>query len=569
MHRDTNGGIAKEGIESLWIPFEAVRQVGRGSALVLAPHPDDEVFGCAGAIMRHVANNDDVCVIILTDGRFGNLEMPLHQDAQEGKDPQDKPYVEMRKQESLSAAKKLGYGTPQFWHIPDRELEYGEALVCRTKDQIEKIRASFVYAPSLFEIHPDHRALAMIAVEAVRRCEDSVKLVMYEIARPLNPNLFLDISDLLPQKQEAMKCFVSQIKIRPYDQYMTALNRYRAYTLPETVTAAEAFYVAGAAELSANPLQIYSSEFERQKLLGLCLDIKDNPLVTVIVRTIGRKFLIRKALDSVALQTYPNIEVVIVNAEGGEGPQMDQWCGRFPLRVCGTSQPLPRAVAANLGLDNAHGKYLIFLDDDDWFEPDHIASLVKNLQENPNVQAVYSGVRCIDEKGQDKGIFFNYPYDPVRLLAANQIPINALLFDKDLLQKGCRFDETFDIYEDWDFWIQLSLHTNFFHLDQITAVYRISNLQGSGVHTHEKIREGREKIFEKWRHRWTSSQLYNLMEYALKQQEVSELKKMTDEQAARLADHERQLAHIFNSKAYRIYRLLRMPVRFILSSFRR
>lgn len=599
---DPNDGAAmKAGAEAELIPYKAVRQVGRGPVLVLAPHPDDEVLGCGGAIIRHVKNEDSVHVIILTDGRFGDLEIHHREDAQEDHAPRFREYIEIRKQESLSAALILGYGTPQFWDIPDRGLEYGEAIVHRIKDWIEKTDAHFVYAPSLFEIHPDHRALAMIAVETVRRCEENVKLVMYEIGMPLNPNLLLDISDLSGLKQEAARCFVSQLKLHAYDQYMTALNHYRTYTLPQSVTAAEAFYISSARELSANPLQIYSSEFERQKEFGLLMDIKDAPLVTVIIRTIGRKLLVRKALDSVALQTYPNIEVVLVDAVGEEDPQLGQWCGRFPLRICGTARSLSRSKAANIGLENARGEYLIFLDDDDWFEPDHIAGLMKAMRENPDVQVVYSGVRCVDAEGKDKDLFFNHPYDPVRLLAANEIPIHALLFERDLLNHGCRFDEAFDIYEDWDFWIQLSLHTKFFHLNRITAIYRISNREGSGVHGYERARKGREAIYDKWRGLWTRRQVYDLMMYSLKQREAAELRKEIEEktvflkdrdakiaeqaaqhaaqlserdakiaeQAAQLSDFGMQLTRIYGSKAYHFYRFLRVPVRFIRGSLPR
>ena len=55
-------------MEMQLIPYESVRKIEGTRILVLAPHPDDEVFGCAGAIMRHVAAGDSVRVAVVTDG---------------------------------------------------------------------------------------------------------------------------------------------------------------------------------------------------------------------------------------------------------------------------------------------------------------------------------------------------------------------------------------------------------------------------------------------------------------------------------------------------------------------
>ena len=57
-------------METKSIPYKPVRKLQGARALVLAPHPDDEVFGCAGAIMRHVAAGEQVKVHILTDGAY-------------------------------------------------------------------------------------------------------------------------------------------------------------------------------------------------------------------------------------------------------------------------------------------------------------------------------------------------------------------------------------------------------------------------------------------------------------------------------------------------------------------
>src|SRR5690606_21592599 len=102
-------------------------------------------------------------------------------------------------------------------------------------------KGGLVYCPCVLEMHPDHRAVALAAVEAVRRLGADLRLAQYEIGVPLRPNVLLDISGTAARKQAAMECFASQLARQRYDLDITALNRYRTYTLPATVTAAEAY----------------------------------------------------------------------------------------------------------------------------------------------------------------------------------------------------------------------------------------------------------------------------------------------------------------------------------------
>ena len=90
------------------IPCEAIDEIGRGDALVMALHLDDEVFGCAGAILSHLRNGNRVSVIVLTDGV--PPETPGHIRS---------PAAEQRSQECVRSAKLLGYGKPIFWHLSD------------------------------------------------------------------------------------------------------------------------------------------------------------------------------------------------------------------------------------------------------------------------------------------------------------------------------------------------------------------------------------------------------------------------------------------------------------------
>jgi LmbE family N-acetylglucosaminyl deacetylase len=226
--------------ESLFIPYTATTDLPKGNVLVLAPHPDDEVFGCAGAIMQHVSQNDSVQVVIITDGSAA-ITHP-------NTDSRIK-YIETRQQESIKVAQVLGYGSPEFWGIADRALKCNDNFIEQLVNYIKEKQISLVYAPSVMEIHPDHYALAMSAVEAVRRCGESVSLSMYEIGIPLHPNVLLDITHMLERKKEAMNCFVSQLALQDYSRHILGLNNYRCYTLPATVMAVEGYYMLNGLEL--------------------------------------------------------------------------------------------------------------------------------------------------------------------------------------------------------------------------------------------------------------------------------------------------------------------------------
>src|SRR6516164_5056940 len=96
------------------------------------------------------------------------------------------------------------------------------------------------------------------------------------------------------------------------------------------------------------------------------------PLVSVLVRTMGRGTLVR-ALDSIAAQGHRPIEVVLVDA-AGRGIAMSNHRG-VPVRVVRGSA-LDGVAAANAAIEAAQGEWMVFLDDDDQFAPEHVADLV-------------------------------------------------------------------------------------------------------------------------------------------------------------------------------------------------
>jgi len=488
-------------METRIVPATHAASLPGESMLVLAPHPDDEVFGCGGAILRHLEKGGRVQVVIFSDGGYG------------APDGEREAYVARRRQESLAAASVLGYGEPVFRDHKDRSLHYGEALVDEIVSTVQQSAADLICAPSVMEMHPDHRALGMATVEAIRRIDLPLRLGLYEVGVPLHPNLLLDISAVAHRKNAAMRCFASQIEKQRYDLHIAGLNSFRSYTLPGQVHAAEAYLVVSADHLRSDPLAVYRPWYRAQRALGLPSCAADIPLCSVLIRSTHRTTL-EEALDSVALQTWPNVEVVVVNAAGTSHPPIGARCGPFPIRLVEPGKPLDRASAANQALDAARGSYLLFLDDDDLILPHHLARLLEEFRGSAQLMASYAGVVCTNEEGKEVR-HFSQPFDPVMLRLQNYLPIHAVLFRRDALQRGLRFDESLPVCEDWDFWLQMLEHWGegaFRFVPQTGAVYRMYREGGSGVWREpERTREVMLRIYRKWLEVWSDHTLWSLL----------------------------------------------------------
>ncbi|MDG2141900.1 MAG: glycosyltransferase [Gammaproteobacteria bacterium] len=243
-------------------------------------------------------------------------------------------------------------------------------------------------------------------------------------------------------------------------------------------------------------------------------------LVSIICRTIGRPEL-KQALESALNQSYPAIEIIVVNASKADLSRAN--VGQASIIVLSPGNLLSRAEAANSGLDAANGDYIMFLDDDDWISSDHVQNLVTALKTNVDVKAAYASTQKMTHEGLPLPHVFDTEFDPYLLMRDNYIPIHAVLFEKNLVKQGCRFDNTFEIYEDWDFWLQLSRHTDFKHIHNITAFYRVGGDSGTDIkddairfNPNSKFGKARAHIYDKWRKKWNGNQINLLLGNILK-----------------------------------------------------
>lgn len=515
------------------IQDSAVSSLGSGPVLVLAAEPGDDIFGCGGACRLHAEAGDDVQVLVVSSGYLDPFDPPTRA-----------VLARKLRSECYEAATRLKCRELLFWDESPSDIQYIEELVLRLMRLVDETGSKLLYAPSPYDSNQTRSAIGLLAREAARRTQTGCTLIFFGLQGPTQPNRLIDITTVFEEKQAAMACLSSLPDVKKRSEQTSMLNRRSALRLPGAATAAEEVAIVEAEDLirPIGGIMENMTNWTEQRHVG--------PLVSIVIRTTNRAEL-ADALDSIASQTYRHIEVILVDVEGRGRLPFRPRCGPFPLRIASTGAHLGRGAAANVGMTAAAGRYIAFLDDDDWFLPDHVAGLVEVLEDADEARVAYAGVECrrqIEGENWETVHVFNEPYDRTRLLTQNYLPMHAVLFSRDLLSEHLRFDETLDLYEDWDFWLQLSGHSDFIHHDRITAIYRISPSGGFGVRDDDpKIIEGLSVLFDKWQLRWSTDQIIAITHRANQHladvEQIADLRRQLAEQdrvfREHLAEHER------------------------------
>ena len=233
------------------------------------------------------------------------------------------------------------------------------------------------------------------------------------------------------------------------------------------------------------------------------------PRVSVVVRTKDRPQLLAEALSSLRAQTTGDFETIVVNDGGPLLPSLLSPAPGKRLAVVVPPPPGGRTRALNAGLDAASGRYVAYLDDDDLYRPDHLATLVAFLDGVEGCGAAFTSVEQVAQTLGPDGAFhdagrlfvFGRPFDPARIVFKNDVPLIGLMHRRELAVAAGGFDPAFDLYEDWDFLIRLSRVTRLHYLPAVTAVYRLrddgSNATMASPWLGERAQAARHALFAK------------------------------------------------------------------------
>jgi N-acetylglucosamine malate deacetylase 1 len=189
-------------------------------ALMVAPHPDDNLFGAGGTAMHLLAARIPVGWVCVTDGRA--CVAPRSERLR---------MAAARAEEERAVTRFLGLPEPELYAIPEDELvvraRQNEA-VARLAASLERTRADALFVPWFLDLHPLHRLTCHLAARALERCGRDLLVCCWALGAFPPPTFVVDITAELERKQAASRLYSSQQSRHDYVGELAELAAFHA-----------------------------------------------------------------------------------------------------------------------------------------------------------------------------------------------------------------------------------------------------------------------------------------------------------------------------------------------------
>tara|TARA_Y100000590_G_scaffold467130_1_gene644914 strand:+ start:3250 stop:3939 length:690 start_codon:yes stop_codon:yes gene_type:complete len=194
------------------------------NVLIIAAHPDDEILGMGGTILKHTTNNDRVTIVYLATG-IAARKSDHQLKSKEDKKLQNE-ILELRKH-AKKAAKILQVTDVKFYDFPDNQMDSVTLLnvVKAIEKEIEIVKPERIYTNHYGDLNVDHKTVANATITACRPHSGQVKEILsfevlssteWSIPYSFKPNYFVNIKKQLKKKIQAMETFKDEIRDFPH-----------------------------------------------------------------------------------------------------------------------------------------------------------------------------------------------------------------------------------------------------------------------------------------------------------------------------------------------------------------
>jgi glycosyltransferase involved in cell wall biosynthesis len=203
--------------------------------------------------------------------------------------------------------------------------------------------------------------------------------------------------------------------------------------------------------------------------------------------------LLAETLAAIERQTYPNLEIVVVNDAGSDVRAV---VARFPrARLYDQDRNRGPAAARNRGLAEARGTFALLFDDDDEMFPDHLAALVQALLAS-GLDVAYGQLinafvspAALEGWVIDRFAGHDALLDHADIQWAGALATTAVMFRRALVERVGGVDEALSAAEDYEFWYRLAEGREWARVPDVTSIY---NVRGDGSN---RSRSGARRYF--------------------------------------------------------------------------
>jgi len=215
--------------------------------------------------------------------------------------------------------------------------------------------------------------------------------------------------------------------------------------------------------------------------------LTDSPKISVITRTKDRPRLLARVIKGLEAQSFKDFEFLIVN-DGGQPPDIDTGLSH---RIINLPENLGRARAADKGLREAIGDYILFHDDDDRLKPKALEKLNATLDAAPDCIGAICGYEIIREDnaasdfrptGERETHIPDLPPTLNDLAFANTLLTISTLFRRQAAIKAGGMTLSLEALEDWDLWLRLMLEGDFALIKEALAYQHLRTDETDGAY---------------------------------------------------------------------------------------
>ena len=208
---------------------------------------------------------------------------------------------------------------------------------------------------------------------------------------------------------------------------------------------------------------------------------RESPLVSVIVPTYNGARFLAQTIESVLAQTYPNLEVLVV--DDGSTDATSSIATGYGSRVRYIQQAnAGTAAARNRGVAEARGDYIALLDHDDLWLPHKLERQMPTFASDPAIGVVFARIEFFrTETGEVTAHYFpGLELGPHDLLAHRILPIQTVVIRRRALEAVGPFDVDLRGTDDWDLGIRLSAQFRMVGVPETLAKVRLHPDQQGG-----------------------------------------------------------------------------------------